>query len=312
MDCRYFIENYDYIMESYNELYEKRYDGGTTLRYAGGKSYGVYQILEYFPKNISKLVSPFIGGGSLEVAVCKDLQIPVIGYDIFELLVNYWQIQIKQPQALYDKLKTFPNTKEHYAKIKDILRKIFNNGGELKRENYSNIDLAAFYYYNHNLSYGPQFLGHMTNMYLDDNKYQKTIEKVKNFNVKNLQVHHGKFEDVIPAHNRDFMYVDPPYVLGDDSKVFTGIYPSNSIPIYHNGFNHEKLAQLLKKHKGGFVLSYNDCNWVRNTYKDFEIVTVDWQYTMGIGQTKIGKGRIKLNMDSHIKKSHELIIIGNK
>jgi DNA adenine methylase len=312
MDCRYFIENYDYIMESYNELYEKRYDGGTAMRYNGGKAYGTYQILEYFPENISKVISPFIGGGSLEVAICKELKIPVIGYDIFELLVNYWQVQIKQPQELYEKLKTFPNTKEYYAKIKDILKEVFNKGGELKRGNYSNLDLAAFYYYNHNLSYGPQFLGHMTNVYLDDNKYQKTINKVKNFNVKNLQVRHGKFENVIPAHNGDFMYLDPPYVLGGDSKVFAGFYPSIKIPIYHEGFDHEKLVTLLKKHRGGFILSYNDCSWVRDAYKDFEIVEISWQYSMGQGQTRIGRGRIKQVMDSHIKKSHELLIIGRK
>ncbi|MCL2312129.1 MAG: DNA adenine methylase [Firmicutes bacterium] len=310
MTCRYFIENYEYIKEAYNDLYEKRYDGGTALRYAGGKGYGCYQILEYFPKNISRVVSPFIGGGSLEVAICKELQIPVIGYDIFELLVNYWQVQIKQPQALYEKLKTFPNTKEFYAKIKDILREVFNKGGELKRGNYSDLDLAAFYYYNHNLSYGPQFLGHITNLYLDDKKYQRTIEKVKNFNVKNLQVHHSSFEKVIPAYNGDFMYLDPPYMLGGDSKMFSGIYPSSSMPIFHKGFDHERLATLLKKHKGGFILSYNDCSWIREAYKDFEIVEISWQYTMGQGETRIGRGRIKQGMNTNIKKSHELLIIG--
>ena len=311
MDCRNFIENYDYITESYNELYEKRYEGGTPMKYAGGKAFGVYQILEYFPKNLSKVVSPFIGGGSLEVAICKELQVPVIGYDIFELLVNYWQVQIKQPQELYEKLKTFPNTKEFYAKIKDILKEVFNKGGELKRGSYTDLELAAFYYYNHNLSYGPQFLGHMSNLYLDDNKYQKTLNKVKNFNVKNLQVHHRRFENVIPAHNGDFMYLDPPYVLGGDSKVYRGLYPSSAMPIFHNKFDHEKLANLLKKHFGGFILSYNDCSWVRETYKEFEIVEIAWQYSMGMGVKTIGKYRQKNNL-THIKKSSELLIIGRK
>ena len=133
---------------------------------------------------------------------------------------------------------------------------------------------------------------------------------MNNFNVKNLQVRHGRFEDVIPAHNGDFMYLDPPYVLGGDSKVFGGMYPSSSMPIYHKGFDHEKLAELLKKHRGGFVLSYNDCSWVRNTFKDYEIVELSWQYGMAVGITKIGKYRKKAGMNTNIKKSHELIILG--
>lgn len=44
----------------------KRYLG-SPLRYAGGKSLAVGHILEYLPDNLNKVVSPFIGGGSVEV-----------------------------------------------------------------------------------------------------------------------------------------------------------------------------------------------------------------------------------------------------
>ncbi|BDR28728.1 hypothetical protein HSHS1_14890 [Helicobacter suis HS1] len=45
--------------------------------------------------------------------------------------------------------------------------------------------------------------------------------------------------------------------------MFRGIYPMRNFPIHHNGFAHEKLAQLLKKRPGPFILSYNDCSFVR-------------------------------------------------
>ena len=73
------------------------------------------------------------------------------------------------------------------------------------------------------------------------------------------------------------------------------------------------MAQLLKEHKGGFILSYNDCSWVRVNYKDFKIVEVSWQYTMGQGETRIGKNRKERNFDNNnVKHSHELLIIGKK
>ena len=75
----------------------KRYLG-TNLRYAGGKSLAVGDIMEHIPNDVEKVVSPFIGGGSLEVALSKELGIKVIGYDLFDLLVNFWNIQVKRPK----------------------------------------------------------------------------------------------------------------------------------------------------------------------------------------------------------------------
>ena len=46
----------------------KRYIG-SPLRYAGGKSLAVGLITEFLPKDVKKVVSPFIGGGSVEVAL---------------------------------------------------------------------------------------------------------------------------------------------------------------------------------------------------------------------------------------------------
>ena len=82
-----------------------------------------------------------------------------------------------------------------------------------------------------------------------------------------------------------------------------------NFPIHHNNFNHELLAKCLKNHKGKFILSYNDCEFVREAYKDYKILEPKWQYTMGQGETRMGKNRIQRGDDSNIKQSHELLII---
>ena len=288
----------------------KRYLG-SPLRYAGGKSLAVGHILEHLPSNIKKVVSPFIGGGSVEVAIAKELKIEVIAYDLFELLVNYWRVQVQKPNELFDKLNELPNTKEEYKRIKDLLKNVWNKNDGLLANDYSDLDLATYYYFNHNLSYGPGFLGWMSNIYLKPQKYQLMLEKVKNFDVPNLQVYNESFETSIPKHNNDFLYLDPPYFLDGDSKMFKGIYPMRNFPIHHNEFKHNVLADLLKQHRGGFILSYNDCSWIREAYKDFEIVETSWQYTMGQGETRIGKNRLERGYDNeNVKTSHELLIIG--
>jgi len=174
------------------------------------------------------------------------------------------------------------------------------------------IKLASYYYFNHNLSYGPSFLGWMSNVYNSKKKWEKMIEKINNLNLENIEIKIGDFQNTIPQYNNTFMYLDPPYFIGGTSKTFAGIYPQRNEPIHHKDFDHLKLKNLLDKHKGGFILSYNDCNEIREFYKSYQIIPVQWQYTMGQGETRIGKNRILSGSNSHVKKSHEILIIGKK
>lgn len=280
----------------------KRYLG-TPLRYAGGKTLAVGYIINLLPDKIGRLVSPFLGGASVEIAIAKELGIEVIGYDIFDILVNYWHYQITQPKELSNKLAKFKPTKEEYARVREIMKKHWKGIKKIK-----GLDLACVYYFNHNYSYGPHFLGSQSSVYLQPERHKTTIEKVKNFDAKNLKVFCDSFENVIPKHKNDFLYCDPPYYLDGDSKMFIGMYPHRNFPIHHKGFKHEKLRDLLKAHKGGFILSYNDCSTIREWYKGYNIITPTWQYTFSQGDTRIGKNRKDSNNGSHIKKSHEIII----
>ena len=295
----------------------------TPIRYAGGKSRAYDFISSYIPfwPRPKKIVSPFFGGGSLEIKWASELGIPIEGYDVFWVLTNYWKHQIKNPERLFEILKGLEPTKEQYDEIKDTLlhwdkvQELFKNW---KTDHYDrksqelDYDLgAAYYWFNHNLSYGPMFLGWFSSIYLEkESLYNNSIERVKNFNVPNLEVNCGSFEDTIVAHTNDFLYCDPPYYMekkegDDDNKMFKAIYPNSNWAVHHIYFNHEKLRDLLHSHNGKFILSYNDCEWVRENYKDFKIKKPEWAYSYGQGETRIGKN--KQNNDP--KKSHEILII---
>lgn len=274
----------------------------STIRYAGGKSLAVGHIIELLPDNIKKVVSPFFGGGSIEIAMSKQLGLEVIGYDIFDILCNYWKFQIEKPKLLYEKLKEIKPDKKSFEKIRLILNDVWR-----KKIKLDPLTLAVYYVYNFNLSYGPGFMGWSSDIYLDETRYKRMIERIRDFDPQNLKVECADFQEVIKKHQNDFLYCDPPYYIGEDSKMFKGIYPMRNIPVHHNGFPHEILRDLLKNHKGGFILSYNNCPTIREYYKDYQHFFPSWQYTMGQGETRIGKNRIE-NGDNHIKESHEIII----
>ena len=165
-----------------------RYNG-LPLRYAGGKSLGVGHIIEHIPNGLDKLMSPFMGGGSVEVACAKELDIQVRGYDIFDILVNYWQVQLSSSHKLADMLEKWEPTKEQYAEIKSRLKAHWTRESLISDP----LELAAHYWFNHNLSYGPGFLGWMSKIYESPEKYVRSVDKVRYFECLSLSVEHGSF-----------------------------------------------------------------------------------------------------------------------
>lgn len=283
-----------------------RYNG-LPLRYAGGKSLGVGHVIEHIPNGVTSLVSPFFGGGSIEIACARELGLYVKAYDVFDILTNYWIWQIKSPIKLADAISQWKPTKKQYAEVKERLRQHWKDENPIT----DRLSLAAHYWFNHNLSYGPGFLGWMSKIYEDQTRYERLVNKVRNFGCEGLSVSCSSFEKAIPRHNGEFLYCDPPYCLDGDSKMFRGIYPQRNFPVHHKNFPHETLRDLLHQRHGGFILSYNDCGTIRKWYSDFRIIEVEWQYTLGQGETRIGKNRIENGTKHHVKNSHELLILSD-
>jgi DNA adenine methylase len=295
------------------------------LRYAGGKSNAIGYILENLPAlRQKKIVSPFFGGGSVELVLCKELGFEVVGYDVFSELVNFWNVILHSPQDLASQLEKLVPDAENFTLNRHILLNYWEKikPPTLKYNTKQKIELteqqknmldtspllrATYYYYNMQLSYGPMFLGWGSSVYLHDTKYKKIIENVKKFKCEGLSVSCDDFSNVIRRHGDDFLFLDPPYYLGKDSKMFKGMYPNCNFAIHHEGFDHELLCQLLKEHKGGFMITYNDCETIREWYKDYKQVFPKWQYTYGQGEKRIGKNREETKTNK--KESHEIIII---
>ena len=73
---------------------------------------------------MKKVVSPFFGGGSIVIAMSKVLGLNVVGYDIFDILCNYWDFQIKKPEILFKKLSKLKPTFSEFERIRKILNKL--------------------------------------------------------------------------------------------------------------------------------------------------------------------------------------------
>ena len=230
------------------------------LRYPGGKSRAVNRILRYIiPHGLDTLASPFFGGGSVELA-CAANGVRVYGYDGFEPLVDFWQAALEDAPNLARLVYEYhplPRT-QFYA----LQKQYFGLTDRIERA-------AAFFTLNRSSYSGTTLSGGMSPGHPRFN--ESAIERLANFHQDNLTVEHADFKESLPKHRDHFLYLDTPYANGGKLYGKQGDM--------HEDFDHEGLADILHR-RGRWVLSYNDCERVRDLYPDNPFITPEWTYGM--------------------------------
>jgi DNA adenine methylase len=252
-------ENLFDFSDNPNENIDLNYSVRSPLRYPGGKTRGVEFITQFFPKNLDKLLSPFFGGGSIELSVAAKGTI-VYGYDIFCPLVEFWQCLMTQPNELADKVE------EYYPLPKDKFYELQHSQTKFKTK----LERAAVYYVLNRSSFsGATLSGGMSP---NHPRFTLTsIERLRNYSNPNIKVEKADFETSLKKHPFTFTYLDPPYLIK------SSLYGKKGNA--HKDFDHEVLADILKS-RDHWILSYNDCDEIRNIYEGFHILTPNWKYGM--------------------------------
>jgi len=94
----------------------------TPLRYPGGKSRAVKVILPLIPEDCGELCSPFLGGGSIEIAAAER-GMTVHGYDIFTPLVWFWEEILTRPQKVSNKARSYSEDVAAYTPIESWVQR---------------------------------------------------------------------------------------------------------------------------------------------------------------------------------------------
>ncbi|HHZ95625.1 MAG TPA: DNA adenine methylase [Flavobacteriales bacterium] len=257
----------------------------TPLRYPGGKSRAVKTLMEFIPEDCGELCSPFLGGGSIELALAEK-GIKVHAYDGFKPIVWFWQALLKDPERLAtladlartkSKKKYIYQDKEYKARgllqrdfdrFRDEIRFALRSGHPFSYE-----AAAKVYAINRSSFSGATLAGGFSERASYARFTDSQIEYIRNFKVDNLTVKHADFKDSIKRHDC-CLYLDPPYFLeaarcklyGDEGDM-------------HAFFPHLALFSMLRE-RANWILSYNDCDEIRSLYRDFDIHEAEWTYGM--------------------------------
>lgn len=236
------------------------------LRYPGGKTRAVDRILPHIPESERTVMSPFIGGGSVELALCDRGQW-VWGYDAFEPLVTFWHYAQHYAYYLAEEVERryHPLTPQEFRRLQRELPRMSGV-----------VQAAAFYAVNRSSFSGSTLSGGMSPGHPRFNA--AAIERLRRFSAPNLSVHRDDFRESIPRHPEEWLFCDPPYMLGVGRNSLYGRQGD-----LHRGFVHRDLADLLLD-RGRWTLTYNDTPEIREMYSDdCEIYPASWSYGMRSG-----------------------------
>lgn len=222
------------------------------IPYQGSKRSLSPTICEYFPPKIDILYEPFAGSAAISLyAASKGLANNFVIGDVYEPLMNIWEMIIHQPASLARGYRLiwneqFKEPSTHFKKIKELYNETFD-------------PVLLLYLIARCVKNAIRFnrLGYFTQSCdkrrtgMKPDRLERTIYATNKLLRGRVKIFKGDFQDCIKsANHNDLIYMDPPYhgtTYGKDKR-------------YASGLKREILIEnLMNLNANGipFVLSYD-------------------------------------------------------
>jgi DNA adenine methylase len=275
--------NVENKLNAVNIMYKIK--NNSPLRYPGGKTRACKKLdsilKEYFDiSEFDNIVSPFFGGGSFEFHIQNNHQLKIIANDRFTPLYNFWTTCKFNNEHLCKALneKLYLIDKQEFTSLRE---KIMNEKNELIQ--------SIMYFIINRCSFSGATLSGGFSLESSKKRFTKSsIDRIKELNLTKFDIYNLDFEEFINNNQgkRNLLFLDPPYYLEKASKL----YGNNGD--MHDTFDHVKVYKCLSQKKNWFM-TYNNCKYIKDLYKDFKIIETSWSYGM-----------------NKSKESSEIVIIG--
>lgn len=263
------------------------------IKYRGGKSKEIAHFINNMPKDYSRYIEPFLGGGALYFYLQPDKAI--INDVNFRLYSFYKEMQEKYPEARYqlDKLqKIYEENQIAYEMLKK----------EYPEERVENKNEALYYKirdaFNHKTD--TEYLDSVVYFFINKTAYSGMIRynangeynvpfgRYKNFNTKLISDEHYKLLQGAEIYNYDyakifemaekddFIFLDPPY-----DCIFSDYGNDN----YRDGFGedeHRRLANDFRNLSAKALLVIGKTPLTEELYGKYIIEEYDKSYAVNI------------------------------
>lgn len=264
------------------------------LRYPGGKTKALRQIIPYLPARFSSYREPFVGGGSLFIYLKQaHPHLPVWINDLNRDLYCFWRIaqtdlirlthtvaELQQRAKDGRKLFTELTTNCRVAELSDFARAV--RFFVLNRITFSGtIEAGGYSQQAFERRFTPTAVARLARLDL----VLKRDVRITNHDYEKLLT--------VPGDNdKDagdvFIFLDPPYLRATKSKL----YGKNGA--LHTSFDHVRFARALEQCPHKWLITYDDSPAVRRNFSFAGAHIYEWQLQYGMnnfGRTFAPKGK---------------------
>ena len=268
-------------MDKYLNVSPLRYPGGKTR---ACKSLDIILNENFDIKSFNKFISPFFGGGSFEFHMQNKYGLEIIANDKFKPLYTFWNTCKYNKDELCNHL---------YKNIDNVDKNTFIDLRDKIMTEEDNLKKSIMYFIINRCSFSGATLSGGFSLESSKKRFTtSSIDRIRQLNLDKFIISNFDFEEFINnnintnSKEANLLFLDPPYYLEKKSKL----YGNNGD--MHEGFDHDKLYECLSTKKN-WMMTYNNCDYIKNLYKNFKIIETNWSYGM-----------------NKSKESSEIVIIG--
>jgi len=263
------------------------------LKWIGGKTQIIGDIISKIPKDINNYHELFLGGGSVLLAVLSlqrqnkiVIKNKICAYDINEVLINVYKHIQTNKDELY-KIITLYVT-EYDSIIGTTINRKPNNIDEAKtskesyyywiRSKYNKIDkntieCSALFMFINKTCFRGMYREGPNGYNVPYGHYKKTPTIISRIDldyisdlIKDVEFNHGSFEDSIKlVKEGDFVYLDPPYAPENANSFVGYVLDGFSLEMHKLLFSEIKKLGKIK-----FVMSNAKVDLVTENCKEYE------------------------------------------
>ena len=252
----------------------------TPLRYPGGKSRVAELLVDLMP-DFKEYREPFLGGGS--VFLTAKQKRPDAKYwvnDLYYDLYCFWyEVQRDNPELV----KEIRETRDYWTTGEGA-----SLGGKYMYEklvadimaydaNETQARAIAFFIINRVTFSGTSMSGGYSQESFDKRFTPSSIDRLEKIGplLQDTKITCLDYSELLrePGENV-FIFLDPPYYTATKSAL----YGKNGE--LHKGFDHERFAEEVKNCPHKWMITYDNCDYVKEMYKDFNIIPFEFAYGM--------------------------------
>lgn len=255
------------------------------LRYPGGKSKAIDNILPRIPLDINEFREPFVGGGSVFLGFQKNFSLFPIKYWINDLnydLYCFWKITKYQIEDLLAEILKF---RAKYSDGRDLYEYFTN-----PENTYSELDRAARFFILNRITFsGTVDSGGYSQKAFEQRFTKSSLSRLRELApcLSEVNITQGDYEELLFHEGENiFIFLDPPYYSATKSKLY-GIRGR-----LHTSFDHKRFAENMQRCQHRWLITYDDSPEIRKLFSFADIIEWELQYGMNnYKKTSAAKGK---------------------